>query len=262
MTLPRWLVALLLASWLGLCTMAAQAQGSLLKLPTRAGITVNVWWEPADGARATVLLFPGGGGGFGKVDGGQPSSQNFLVRSLPHFRAASLNVAIFGKPTDMAELDVGERSGAAHLADVRAVVDELRRRSALPLWLVGTSRGTVSATAAAIGLPAGSVAGLVLSSSLVNLDRPGALMQQDLAALTLPVLVVHHTRDACVLCRPADVPYLMRSLKNAPLKKLLMLDGGAEPRGPVCDALHWHGFIGMEKDAVDAIAAWIAAPSN
>lgn len=78
----------------------------------------------------------------------------------------------------------------------------------------------------------------------------------------LPVLVLHHARDACALCRPADVPYLLRSLKNAPVKKLLMLDGGGEPQGAACEALHWHGFIGMEKQAVDAIAAWIAAPSN
>ena len=41
-----------------------------------------------------------------------------------------------------------------------------------------------------------------------------------------------------------------------------MLDGGGEPQGAACEALHWHGFIGMEKQAVDAIAAWIAAPSN
>lgn len=258
MTFPRWLAALLLAA----SCVASHAQGSLLKLPTRPGISTNVWWEPVDGARATVLLFPGGGGGFGRVDGGQPSSQNFLVRSLQFFRSAGLNVAIFGKPGDMPELDVAERTGAAHLADVSAVVDELRRRSPLPLWLVGTSRGTVSATAAAIGLSPGRIAGVVLSSSLVNLDRPGALMQQDLAALVLPVLLVHHAKDACVLCRPADVPYLLRSLKNTPLKKLLMLDGGTDPRGPVCDALHWHGFIGIEKETVDAIAAWIAAPSN
>ena len=88
MTIPRWLAALLLAT---LCA-ASHAQGMLLKLPTRDGITTNVWWEPVDGARATVLLFPGGGGGFGKVDSGQPSSRNFLVRSLQHFRAAGLSV--------------------------------------------------------------------------------------------------------------------------------------------------------------------------
>ena len=86
MTIPRWLAALLLAT---LCA-ASHAQGMLLKLPTRDGITTNVWWEPVDGARATVLLFPGGGGGFGKVDSGQPSSRNFLVRSLQHFRAAEV----------------------------------------------------------------------------------------------------------------------------------------------------------------------------
>lgn len=254
----RWAVLLLL----GTACITARAEGTLLSVPTRAGITTTVWWEPVDGARATVLLFPGGGGGFGRIEGGQPSSRNFLVRSLPHFRAAGLNVAIFGKPSDMPELDIAERRGAVHLADMRAVAEDLRRRSALPLWLVGTSRGTVSATAAAIGLPPGLAAGLVLSSSLVNLDRAGALPQQELGAIRLPVLVVHHAKDACPLCRPADVPHLMRSLTNVPVKKLLMFEGGADPSGGACDALHWHGYIGMEKQAVNAIAAWIAAPSN
>lgn len=258
MKLSRWVVPLLL----GAACIAARAEGTLLAVPTREGVTATVWWEPVDGARATVLLFPGGGGGFGRIDAGRPTSQNFLVRSLPHFRAAGLNVAIFGKPSDTHELDVAERSGAAHLADIRAVAEDLHRRSALPLWLVGTSRGTVSATAAAIGLPPGLAAGLVLSSSLVRLDRAGALTQQELGALRLPVLVVHHAKDACPACRPADVPHLLRSLRNVPVKKLLMFDGGAEPRGAPCDALHWHGYIGMEKEAVDAIAAWIAAPSN
>ena len=77
MTIPRWLAALLLAT---LCA-ASHAQGMLLKLPTRDGITTNVWWEPVDGARATVLLFPGGGGGFGKVDSGQPSAAIFASSS-------------------------------------------------------------------------------------------------------------------------------------------------------------------------------------
>ncbi|MEK7341033.1 MAG: hypothetical protein AABZ69_02320, partial [Candidatus Binatota bacterium] len=40
-----------------------------------------------DGARATVVLLMGGGGGIG-LKGGVPRSQNFLVRSREHFAAS------------------------------------------------------------------------------------------------------------------------------------------------------------------------------
>lgn len=39
-------------------------------------------------------------------------------------------------------------------------------------------------------------------------------------------------------------------------------DGGADPSGDVCDAQHWHGCIGMEREAVDQIAGWIRNPVN
>ena len=239
----------------------AQAQGSRVELPTREGVTTALYWEPVAGATATVLLLPGGGGGFGPVKGGRPSSPNFLVRSAAHFAAQGFNVAILGRPSDMAELGFEERTGENHLADVRRVIEHLKRERDVPVWLVGTSRGTVSATAAAIRAQA-PIAGLVLSASVVRHDRPGALPRQDLAAIQVPVLLLHHRDDACPICRPHEVPAVLRGLVNAPARKLVMLDGGGPPAGDPCGPLHWHGFVGIERAAVDLIAAWIRRPTN
>jgi hypothetical protein len=38
--------------------------GELQKVASREGVRVNLFWEAAPNARATVLMFPGGGGGF------------------------------------------------------------------------------------------------------------------------------------------------------------------------------------------------------
>jgi len=237
------------------------AEGTLFKVPTREGVTTTLFWEPAPNAKATVLLFPGGAGGFGKVEDGKAMGQNFLVRSEPFFIANGFNVAIFGRPSDSQDLDYADRISETHMADVRKVLDFVKRKADAPVWIVGTSRGTISAAATAINLQT-DIAGLVLTSSVVSYKKPGAVPKQDLAAIRVPVLVLHHTKDACPHCQPFEVPAILRGLKNAPVKKEIMVIGGENPTGNVCEALHWHGYIGMEREAVDLIGNWIKNPVN
>jgi len=84
---------------------------------------------------------------------------------------------------------------------------------------------------------------------------------QNLAAITVPTLVLHHSKDACPICDPLGVPAILNGLTHAPVKKLLMVSGGQDPRGNVCEALHWHGYVGIEKEAVEQIADWIRVPA-
>ena len=106
------------------------------------------------------------------------------------------------------------------------------------------------------------IAGLVLTSSVVSYKKPGAVPKQELADIKIPVLVLHHAKDACSLCMPHEVPSILRGLKNASIKKEIMVSGGENPTGDACAALHWHGFIGMEQEAVDTIGRWIDNPTN
>lgn len=239
---------------------AGHAAGTLFKVPTRPDVKTTLFWETVEGAKGTVLLFPGGGGGFGKVEDGKATGGNFLVRSAPHFLANGFNVAIFGRPSDMEDIGWNERTGADHLADMRAVLAFLKQKNPGPVWIVGTSRGTVSATAMAINVPDPAIAGLVLTASVVRSSTPGAVPTQALAAIKVPVLVYHHGRDGCKHCPPQDAAAIIKGLSNAPVKKLMIVDGGANPTGDVCAGQHWHGFIGMEKQAVDAITGWIRSP--
>lgn len=238
----------------------ARAAGERFDVATREGVTTPVFWEPTEAPKATVLLFPGGIGGFGRVEAGRPTSRNFLVRSMGEFLAQGYNVAIFGKPSDTPDLGYQERISAAHMVDIREVLKAVKQKSALPVWLVGTSRGTVSATAAAIKLQ-GDIAGLILTSSIVAWDKVGAVPRQDLAALRVPVLVLHHAKDECRQTLPRDVGYILKGLTAAPVKKLVMVEGGADPTGDACEAFHWHGFIGMEAEAVKLITGWMDQPA-
>jgi pimeloyl-ACP methyl ester carboxylesterase len=239
-------------------TLAA-AGDMLVMVDTRPGVKVGYWVMPREGAKATVVLLPGGEGGIGMKDG-VPTSGNFLVRSRDLFAAQGFNVAIVGKPSDRGDLDGFFRASAPHVEDLRVVIERLRKDLGQPVWLIGTSRGTISAAAAAIALDPSLLAGIVLTSSVTQGARAMPVPSLALPEIRVPVLVVHHRRDACPSCQPHDAAYIVSRLTRAPVKKLLMLDGGSGARGDPCEPWHWHGFIGMESEAVGAIADWVRNP--
>jgi hypothetical protein len=234
----------------------------MVHLPTRPGITMALFERAVPGADATIVLIPGGTGGFGKIVAGRPTSGNFLIRSLDLFLQAGFNVIALGKPSDRADLDGPTRLGSDHRDDLRAVIAHAATEFGKPVWLVGTSMGTVSAAAAAIdqgdGIDRG-IAGLVLTASLTARSYVGALPTQDLAAIRVPVLVVHHQGDDCRACNPYEVPAIIDALRNAPIRESIMMTGGGPAEGHPCEAFHWHGFVGVEGETVARIAAWMRA---
>lgn len=239
---------------------SASAADRPLTIDTRPGVTVSVWFMPRPNATATVVLLPGGSGGIG-MKHGAPTSENFLVRSRDLFAQRGLNVAVVGRPSDVKKLDYEFRIDPRHMQDLHGVVAHLKKRGAkVPVWLVGTSRGTISAAAAAIDFGERELAGIVLTSSVTSAKKTGAVPTQRLDRIRIPVLVVHHEKDACKVCEPLEVPYILRGLVNAPVKKLIMVSGGANPSGNPCDASHWHGYVGMEAEVVDTIVGWIKNP--
>jgi len=253
---------LLCAAFTALVAISSMAADEIIRLEARPDTKVPFYYMKRDGATATVILLPGGNGGFGTPVDGKPTSANFLVRSRDYFADARLNVAVMGRASDKKDLDYADRIADDHMQDIKKLVDYLKTDSGLPVWLVGTSRGTVSATAAAVRFGNADLAGIVLTSSVVNYKKVGAVPAQDLGSIKIPVLVVHHAQDACILCRPYEVPLILKGLTNSPIKKLVMVDGGESPSGDPCEAMHFHGFVGKEQEVVGIITNWIKQPSN
>ena len=253
---------LIMGLYLSLNITVPAAADEIIRIESRPGVKVPVYYMKRDGSTATVVLLPGGAGGFGTPVEGKPSSSNFLVRTRDFFADAGLNVAVMSRATDKTDLDYADRVSDEHMTDIKTLVDYLSNDAGVPIWLVGTSRGTVSATAAAITFGNTERGGIVLTASVVNYKKIGAVPTQDIASIKIPVLVLHHEQDGCALCRPHEVPAIVKGLKNAPVKKLMMVNGGGNPTGDPCEAMHYHGFVGMEKEAVAMITDWIKKPSN
>lgn len=248
---------------MALCAHAqVTLQEGLLQMDLgRGDARLPVYVMPHPEAKATLILLPGGDAGTGKMVDGQPQSGNFLSRSRGEFFNAQLNVMVVYRATDLNRLDYGYRVSKDHVAELAKVIALAKETWGKPVWLVGTSRGTVSGTAAAIALGETQVQGLVLTSSVTS-RMTGAVGTQNIASLKMPVLVVHHKNDACKICLPYEAERITPELKSSPLKKFIMIEGGSDPQGDPCEAKHWHGFINYEKETVKRITDWIHNPQS
>lgn len=238
--------------------------GEVLRIDTRPGVAVPVYAYWRDDAAATVVLFSGGGGGYGKIgEDGWPAGGNFLIRTGKRWAQHAFNVVMVGRPSDGMDLSYGRnRTGDEHAADNQAIFKAVKARSAAPLWLVGTSMGTISAAAAAIRDQNHMLAGIVLTSSILAYKVPGAVPTQALDRIRIPVLILHHEEDACWACRPHEVRNMAAALTGAPVKKTILVSGGEGAAGDPCEPMHHHGFVGMREEVVDMIAAWIEQPAE
>lgn len=247
----------------GLCeSMVALASEKVVDIPTRPGVTQRFVYLAPESPRAAVVLFPGGHGGLqiSRTGSYRWGEGNFLVRTRQLFEKNGLSVAVVDTPSDrdVAPFLGGFRQKAEHVADIKAVIAWLKQQANVPVWLVGTSMGTLSAAfiATQAGPGDGGPDGVVLTSSILSLPGARPVPEMPLQKITVPVLVVHHEKDGCKHCAYRDIPRLMEKLTSTPKKELLTFKGG-EDRGDPCEALAYHGFNGLEKDVVAKIAEWI-----
>ena len=244
----------------GLCSQARGAD-KVIDIPTRADVTQRLLVLAPAGAKAAVVLVPGGHGGLQLFPNGSLKwgEGNFLVRTRQQFADQGLIVAVLDAPSDRQGPPFlqGFRQRPEHVADFKATIAWLRETYKVPVWLVGTSRGTQSVAFVATQL-AGSEGpdGIVLSSTILSDDKGRPVPAMPLHRIKVPVLVVHHEQDGCQHCSFADVPALISKLDASPKKQLLAYKGG-QNRGDACEAYSYHGFNGLEGEVVQQTADWI-----
>lgn len=248
---------------------AARAlEETIRTIPTgRPGVTESfAVVRPAGAPVASVVLFTGGRGALGLQGGPLGSrSTNFLVRNRQAFAERGLLVAVLDAPSDRAaDALVRFRTTAEHAADVRAVIAALRAEAPVPVWLVGTSMGSVSAASAAARLGADGPDGVVLTSSVTRWSRQMNESLDDVALgkIRVPVLAVHHRDDVCQASRYTDARWIVTQLSASPRRELITFSGGDAPQSDACEPLSPHGYFGIDARVIDAIAAWITAPAK
>jgi len=260
---PRAIYTLRLSTLLLVLPWPVDAQ-EIVALSTRSQVTqsyflARVPQEP----QAVAVLFPGSGGTIGlRHEKGQVkfSAGNFLVRSRVEFVNRNVVTAIVDAPSDQQGgwgMSDDFRLGEQHFTDVSAVISDLIRRfPGLGVFLIGTSRGTISA--AALGARFGPrIAGAVLTATMFrevgrNSKEPGpGLSRFDFATIPIPLLFAHHVSDQCRFTPYGDVARLAEKFP------LITVWGGAAPQSGPCEAFSQHGFLGKESETVEQIVNWM-----
>jgi hypothetical protein len=189
--------------------------------------------RPDGPPKASVVLYAGGSGSIGiRKDGSLKNGGNFLVRTRALF----------------------------HAQDAAALVAFLRAEADVPVWLVGTSRGSISAANAAARIGKNGPEGIVLTASVTNGGnkiRP-SLADIDLERITASTLVLGHKDDDCYVTPWSEQANLAGKLTKARKVQAVSVSGGqAGDLSAPCGAHSHHGFLGIEKETVARIADWI-----
>ena len=243
---------------------ASASAEEVLKIKPRSGAFLKMLVDAPAAAKAVVLLFPGGNGKVIVRNDGtfKGTKGNFLTRSRKKFAAHGLVTVLFDAPSDRRDLQglsFDYRMTKEHAGDINQAVAKLRENfPGLPLWLVGTSRGSTSVANAGANINEGGADGIVMTSSVgVSSRHGGNILDFNLASIKIPALVVHHVEDGCVVTPVTGARDIKAALTGSKAAELMEFTGGSSGSGKECGATSHHGFLEIEQKVVDAISSWI-----
>jgi alpha-beta hydrolase superfamily lysophospholipase len=229
---------------------------------------------------AAVILLPGGAGLLDLSETGiGQGANNFCVRTRQAFAEAGFVVAVPDAPSNdhtSAGLN-GVRASLEHAEDLSALVQWLRTSyEGLSVWVVGTSRGTISTADVAVRFPAPKGPDHIVLTSSVTVVPKFAADKEDIQSVPgfeaglsarVPILMIDNALDQCGASPPLPDPSkgilgaqgLAELIGDA--KHFVLVEGGTTPPADasVCGGLSYHGFYGLESEVVPKIVNFIQA---
>jgi hypothetical protein len=217
--------------------------------------------RPAHEGRASVILMTGGNGlleldATGTITN---STGNFLIRSADLFLRHGLNVMMADAlPAHPTGLNFAARLSVAHAAELQGFINAAISRWGKPVWVVGTSNGSISGVTAAGFQPAlAGLKGVVLTSSVTQLTAgTQPTLNLYVSRITVPALVVWHQDDHCAASSPAGSAALFAAIPSAEKASRTFEKGHSVATDP-CGAFSEHGYAGIEERVVARIAGFI-----
>ncbi len=251
--------------------------GEVISLRTHAASTTRYTLATprvaaGEAPRVALVLLPGGAGYVNLDDRGcaQLLKGNSLVRSIGLFRGDGFYTALVDAPSDwQGEEGLAEfRIHQQHADDLGKVIADIRKRTQAAVWLVGTSRGAISAANGAARLSGTSAPDGVVLTSPVMSGQPGArkpfaaqsVFDLPLESIRIPILVLGHAEDACARSPAGRIKEILARTEGA-REQAVVVTGGPGGAGlsslAACEGRSPHGFLGQEAEVARGIARFV-----
>lgn len=285
------LIAFALLTILGCTTTGTKANSNdasnkppftetVIQLQPRPGVKLKVLLIKPENPVASIILFPGGPGilnlsnMFGKPRINRINDV-YLVRNRYNYAREGFMVALMDLPSDCkfkGDWGVQTKNGDPYklsgelIQDIRAVAGYLKSEKDGPIWLMGTSRGTLSVANAGIQMGE-NIDGLILASTLTSrgenhkflVYQPKGVLDLELDKITVPVLILSHRDDYCSFSLPSTSELLKDRLTNAKEVRIGYFSGGNKQEGSDCGWLSPHGFYGIDERVDKQVTNYIKA---
>jgi hypothetical protein len=268
--------AFVLAALLFASPLAAQTRcGEIVTIDPPAGGKFALSVAMPDAKPSAVLILLPGGNGLADLDDdgcARALKGNSLIRAIPEFNKGGAVTALADAPADWRGRDglATFRAELAHAEALGVAIAEMRKRFGVPVWLLGTSRGAISAANAASRL-AGDARpdGVVITSPVsagARANQPWVLhdvFMFPLDRIAMPLLVLGHARDLCLRSPPANVPRIADKATASPRRQAAIMEGGPGSNAKLgdlaaCEGRQPHGFLDQESDMAAGILRFVA----
>jgi hypothetical protein len=237
---------------------APAATERVLDLPLAGSDRQRVLYLSPPRPRGSIVMLPGGAGDVGISRHGRlRHGHNFVVRTRRHWVARGYAVLI---PDALNHENLrGLRSSPRYAAVIAGLVQFAHTQAPVPVFLLGTSQGSIAAMNGAAHLGPAEISGVVLTESVSRMGGSHeTVFDAQPQAVTVPALVVANRDDNCPVSSPSDAQKIVQAMTKSPEVRVLEVKGGTT-RSRDCGSLSPHGYYGIESTVVDAIVNWLNA---
>lgn len=237
----------------------AGAGERVIDIPLRGGDHQRILFSAPLHPRGTIVMLPGGAGDVGfERNGDIRHDKNFVVRTRALWNGHGYTVLI-PDTIDRANLR-GLRSSSTYARLVDGLVDFAHRQKAGPVFLLGTSQGSIAAMNGAAHAAPGSIAGVVLTESVSVMGGSGeTVFDADPQRVRAPALIVANRDDRCDVAPPQAAQRIAAAMTGSRNVRVLTVSGGTTRSHKNCGSLTPHGYFGIEGQVVAAISKWMDA---
>lgn len=228
-----------------------------IELLLRDGVHQRVLYLAPKKPVGAVVMLPGGAGNLGlEEDGDIRHSNNFVVRTRELWVQRGYAVVI---PDTIERANLrGDRSSPQYAELVVELARFARSQASVPVFLLGTSQGSIAAMNGAANAPPGLVSGVILTESVSRLGGSGeTVFSAAPENVRIPALIVANRDDQCDVAPPGDAPRIAAALKNSPDVHIEFVSGGIVKSRKSCGSLTPHGYYRIEAKVVEIIAHWM-----